>query len=98
MTDDLYRGVNTSSPPSHPKLCVDWVRPEPPTGFSNLVAILVQVKKEGRTTQEWMLDYLDTERNIFASEETELFVPWPWVKGFTPQASDWDSIGIPHMM
>lgn len=98
MTYDLYRGVNTDSPPCHPKLCVDWVRPEPPIGFSNLVAILVRVKKEGGTTQVWMLDYLDTERNIFASDEAEVTVPWPWVKGFTPQAGDWDSIGIPHLM
>jgi len=98
MSDELYRGVATANPPSHAKLKPDWVRPEPPLGFSNLVAILAEVRVDNRKAFEWFLDYLDTDRNVFASDETDVCVPWPWENGFVPQAHDWDAIGIPHLM
>jgi len=46
----------------------------------------------------WILDYLDTDTAIFASEDHEFEVPWPWQAGFKPTANDWDAIGIPHLM
>lgn len=101
MTPDdaqLYKGVNTASPPQHEKLLLGWMPPEPPPGYRNLVAILVPIRTEsGRRSYLWVLDYLNTETAVFASEDQDIEVPWPWIEGFLPQADDWDSIGIPHM-
>ncbi|MDH0960902.1 hypothetical protein EGJ86_22280 [Pseudomonas sp. o96-267] len=94
---ELYRGVNTASPPQHPMLVPGWIAPEPPAGYRNLVAILCPVKVDSRSTTAWFLDYLNTESAAFASEEQEVEVAWPWVDGFKPLADDWDSIGIPHL-
>lgn len=98
MSEELYRGVNRADPPEHPKLISGWQRPLPPEGFEHLVAVLVTIKANGTSTREWMLDYLDPEKHVFASELQEIKVETPWVSGFTPQASDWDAIGIPHMI
>ncbi|MDU4254577.1 hypothetical protein [Pseudomonas sp.] len=97
MKDDIYRGVDRTEPPSHPHLKPGWVRPAPPAGFVDLVALLAPVKVDGKDRYMWFLDYLDTERNVFASDDQEVEVPWPWVAGFVPQMGDWDAIGIPHL-
>lgn len=94
---ELYRGVNTAMPPSHAKLLPGWVPPAPPSGYRNLVAILTPVVGQPGKTHEWFLDYLNTETAVFASEEQEFDVAWPWIESFVPQASDWDAIGVPAL-
>jgi len=94
---ELYTGVNTALPPSHIKLVPGWTPPVPPAGYRNLVAILAPVVGQPGKTHAWFLDYLDTETAVFASEEHEFDVAWPWVEDFVPQASDWDAIGVPAL-
>lgn len=96
--EQLFKGVNKANPPSHDHLVPRWTPPEPPAGFRNLVALLVPFIQGGGRSFEWSLDYLNTETSEFASEALTLDVPWPWTAGFKPQAQDWDSIGIPHLM
>ncbi len=96
---ELYKGVDRTNPPRHEKLIAGWLPPEtPPEGYKHLVAILGPVKIEGEQAYMWVLDYLDTGTAVFASEEHEFEVPWPWQVGFKPTANDWDAIGIPHLM
>lgn len=95
---ELYKGVNMASPPQHDKLLPGWLPPEPPEGYRNLVAILAPVTLEaGHKSHMWVLDYLDTETAVFASEYHDFDVVWPWVLGYLPQSHDWDAIGIPHL-
>ncbi|BAU77412.1 hypothetical protein [Metapseudomonas furukawaii] len=96
--NDLYRGVDRTDPPSHPQLKTGWIRPEPPSGYRNLVAFGAYATIEGVRKWVWELDYLDTDTGVFASEDHQFQVEWPWVDDFLPQAADWDSIGIPHLM
>lgn len=96
---ELYRGVDRANPPQHEKLITGWLPPEaPPEGYKYLVAILAPVRIEGVQDYMWILDYLDTDTAIFASEDHEFEVPWPWQAGFKPTGNDWDAIGIPHLM
>lgn len=95
---ELFKQVNKANPPQHEKMLPGWTPPEPPQGYRNLVAILVPVKlKGGHETKMWVLDYLDTETGVFASEEYEFDVIWPWAQDYLPQPGDWDAIGIPHL-
>jgi hypothetical protein len=94
---ELYKGVNTTNPPQHAKLLHGWTPPTPPAGYRNLVAILAPVVGVPGKSHDWFLDYLDTETAVFASEEHQFDVPWPWADGFQPQPADWDAIGIPAL-
>jgi len=94
---ELYKGVNTTNPPQHAKLLHGWTPPTPPVGYRNLVAILAPVVGVPGKSHDWFLDYLDTETAVFASEEHQFDVPWPWADGFQPQPADWDAIGIPAL-
>ncbi|WP_256657388.1 hypothetical protein [Pseudomonas sp. 2FE] len=95
---EIYKGVDRTYPPQHERLIAGWVPPVvPPEGFKHLVAILGPVTVEGKRAYLWVLDYLNTETAVFASEDHEFDVPWPWVPGFAPQPHDWDAIGIPHL-
>nr|WP_260412801.1 hypothetical protein [Pseudomonas cichorii] len=88
-----------ASPPQHDKLLPGWLPPEPPEGYRNLVAFFAPITLDnGQKSNIWILDYFDTETAFCASEFHEFDVPWPWVSGFQPEAHDWDSIGIPHLI
>lgn len=86
---EIFKGVDTTQPPHHAKLVPGWTPPAPPPGYRHLVAILAPVTLEGgHKTHMWVLDYLDTETAVFASD---------WVLGYLPQPGDWDAIGIPNL-
>jgi hypothetical protein len=94
---EIFKGVDTTQPPHHAKLVPGWTPPAPPPGC-HLVAILAPVTLEGgHKTHMWVLDYLDTETAVFASEDHDFTVEWPWVLGYLPQPGDWDAIGIPNL-
>lgn len=57
-----------------------------------------QTGRVGAVEAEFFNGLLDTGTAVFASEEHEFEVPWPWQVGFKPTANDWDAIGIPHLM
>lgn len=95
---NLFKGVNTANPPHHDKLVPGWAPPAPPQGYRNLVAILVPVSLEdGSKSRSWELDYLDTATGVFASEDHDFEVLWPWIAGYRPNPQDWDAIGIPYL-
>ncbi|UCL90187.1 hypothetical protein [Pseudomonas sp. HS-18] len=94
---DLYKGVDRADPPVHAQLLPGWRRPEPPEGYRHMVALGYLAGADGSRRYVWEIDYLDVTTGVFASEEVELNVTWPWVGGFSPSAADWDAIGIPHL-
>lgn len=95
---ELFKGVDISHPPRHAKLMPNWTPPAPPPGYQHLVAILAPVTLgDGHKSHIWVLDYFDTETAVFASEDHEFEVEWPWQLGYLPQPGDWDAIGIPHL-
>ena len=97
---DIYRGVDRTDPPQHAKLIPGWQRPTPaPAGTKHLVALGGPATVDGKKIPFlWELGYFNPDSGDFGVDEEDAQVSWPWVEGFFPQASDWDAIGIPHMM
>lgn len=100
QSESIYRGVNLGTP-VHPFLKPGWVKPVSPAGYPHCVAILAPTRRAGESafTNQWSIDFMNTEQGTFASHEAEEEVeyPWPWREGFKPMPADWDAIGIPHL-
>ncbi len=71
---------------AHPMIKADYTLPQAPVNFSVICAFF----REGK----WEMDFINEETQVFASEEAEVALEWPWVAGFSPSCADWESIGI----
>lgn len=94
MRDELlYSGITVPDKPTHTFLKSDWIRPEEPEDYPNLVVSKVPTTNG----EQWSMDFLNTETGIFASEEIPVGINWPWVEHFHPAVEDWEGIGIPAL-
>lgn len=99
FTERLYQGVDTTLPPKHAFLVEGWAPPEPPHRFEYLVVIMSYVTLKGANRNKvWVMDYIGTRGDAFASNFSVINVRWPWVENFSPTPSDWNAIGIPHLI